>query len=398
VTSAPSAQSAATTSFSLRTLAAALIDSGSLVRAIPGRVRIVPAESFSPQMVPAIQDLLNGLTRALGLPELEVLSGPAALPAAEIAVSRRLALRRHDSTDVYAEPPEDVARQALAVFPGRPVVVRSYDGIPLRCWAVGSEDRPAVAVVNACGMPVGLAVKWMRALSSSYRVVTWESRGLFAAADGSGLGALTGYSLDAQSSDLLAVLDGFGIPHAHAIGLCGGAAIALAAAARSDRITSMSLWHGDYELMGDAPRTQHQQSISSMLAMAARGPRQAAGIYKMMSRPAALETMRKDIAHYLVHPYASPELVYRYGLLNGAIMSTDCRPLLATDQPALIVTSMSDATVHPAGSEFVAAHLPRAELRKMPEGDHLTLFDAGTELIDLAREFLGHYGGMTKTD
>ncbi|EST35553.1 alpha/beta fold hydrolase [Streptomyces roseochromogenus] len=237
-------------------------------------------------------------------------------------------------------------------------------------------------------MPVGLVARWLGALAAEYRVVTWESRGLFAAADGTGLGDLAGHTLDAQSEDVLAVLDGFGIAEAHALGLCGGAVVALAAAARSDRITSLSLWHGDYELGGEAPKTTHQRDVESLLTMVSRGRAQAAAMHRLMSRPSTLEALRPDIAHYLIHPYATPELLYRYGLLNGAIMSADCRGLLDAPQPALVVTSDRDTTAHPAGSKFVAARLPRAELRTMPDGDHLTAFDGGGELVALAREFL----------
>ncbi|WP_327191219.1 alpha/beta hydrolase [Streptomyces xinghaiensis] len=371
----------------LDTLARALLDTASLTRVLPEPVRVAPAGPF-PGGTSSAQALLDRVTGALGLPRLAVVPEPGPLPAAELAVGRRLALRPPPGGPPGGDLLGDVARRALAAFPGRPVVVPAHDGTPLRCWAAGPEGAPAVAVVSACGMPAGLAVRWMAALSSTHRVVTWESRGLFAGDDGSGLGELKGHGLDVQGDDLLAVLDGFGIREAHAMGLCGGAAIALSAAARSERITSLSLWHGDYELGGKAPKTAHQRDMESLLAMAARGRRQAAGMHRLLSRPPTLEALRPDIAHYLIHPYATPELLYRYGLLNGAIMSTDCRPLLTAGRPALVVTSAKDSTAHPAGSEYVAAHLPRAELRTLPEGDHLTAFDAGGELVGLARQFL----------
>lgn len=371
----------------LLSLAQAMLDTASLTRVVPDRVRVAPVGPLPPGGLPTLQRTLARVTDALELPGVDVVSDTDGLSAVELAMSGRLGLDR-GGLDIDAGQLGDVVRQARAAFPGPPVVVLSHDGVPLRCWAAGPEDRPAVAIVSACGMPVGMTAGWMAALSSSYRVVTWESRGLFAADDGTGIGELGGWSLDVQAGDLLAVLDGFGIPWAHALGLCGGAAIALAAAARSNRITSMSLWHGDYELRGEAPKTAHQQDVESLLAMVSRGQRQAAGMYRLMRRPATLEGLPQGIAHYLIHPYATPELIYRYGLLNGAIMSADCRPLLTTAQPTLVVTSETDTTAHPAGSKLVAARLPRAELRTMASGDHLTAFDAGTDLIDLARAFL----------
>ncbi|MER5833457.1 alpha/beta hydrolase [Streptomyces sp. NPDC002130] len=382
----------------LHRLATALVDSASLVRAVPERLRVAPVEGVSPASVPALRSLLDRLTDALELPRLDVVPEPARLWSVELALSRRLMLGSGGLDAVAgssarpgpgeAEGVEDIARSASAALPGRPVVVRAYDGSPLRCWTAGREGLPAVALVTACGMPVGLVTRWMKALSGSFRVVTWESRGLFAAENGAGPAALGDHSLAAQAGDLPAVLDGFGIRRAHTMGLCGGAAIALAAASTSARVMSLSLWHGDYELGGAAPKTDHQRDVQSLLAMASRNLRQAAGLHRLMRRRSALDGMRPDIAHHLIHPYATPDLLHRYGLLNGAIMATDCRPFLAAGQPALVVSSPKDTTAHPAGSEYVATRLPRADLRMLPEGDHLSAFDAGPELVRLAEEFL----------
>ncbi|MFJ4541840.1 alpha/beta fold hydrolase [Streptomyces tibetensis] len=376
----------------LHRLATALVDSASLVRAVPERLRVAPVDGLPPGAVPPLQGLLNRLTDALELPRLDVVPEPAGLWSVELALSRRL-MPGSGAYDAVAgrgecEDVEGIARSAAAALPGRPVVVPAHDGSPLRCWTAGREDRPAVALVTACGMPVGLVTRWMTALSGSYRVVTWESRGLFTTESRPGPAALGDHSLAAQARDLSAVLDGFGIRRAHVMGLCGGAAIALAAASGSARVMSMSLWHGDYELGGAVPKTDHQRDVESLLAMASRNLKRATGLHRLMRRPSALDGMRADLAHHLIHPYATPDLLHRYGLLNGAIMGTDCRPFLAAGQPALVVSSPKDTTAHPAGSEYVAARLARANLHMLPDGDHLSAFDAGPELVRLAEEFL----------
>src|SRR5581483_8757132 len=99
------------------------------------------------------------LASALGLPEVEAVGEPDRLTATELAVSRRLALRAPGAT--AGDESKQAARSALSAFPGPAVVVPARDGTPLRCWAAGPEDAPAVAVVTACGMPVGLAAKWL---------------------------------------------------------------------------------------------------------------------------------------------------------------------------------------------------------------------------------------------
>lgn len=388
-------------------LAAALVDTASLIRVVPEKLRVAPVAEASPAAVSGLRTLLDGMTGKLDLPGIEVVPDSQQLWSVELALSRRLALRPEDVPGAAegrdgAVPDTsrlgEAALDALDAFPGRPVTVPAFDGSPLRCWSVGPVDRPAVALVTACGMPVGLIARWMATLSRSFRVVTWESRGLFPADDGPGPAAMDGCGLPVQADDLRAVLDGFGIRQAHAMGLCGGAAIALAAAAHTDRVTSLSLWHGDYELGGEAPKTDHQRDVESMLTMAGRGRAQAGGLHKLLRRPGTLDGLRPDIAHHLIHPYATPELLHRYGLLNGAIMTTDCRPLLTAGQPAMVVTSPQDTTAHPAGSAYVAAHLPQAELRTMPDGDHLTAFDAGPELVALAEEFLHRMADPKRKD
>jgi pimeloyl-ACP methyl ester carboxylesterase len=124
------------------------------------------------------------------------------------------------------------------------------------------------------------------------------------------------------------------------------------------------------------------------MGMAGRHRKRAAALQALLSRPAALGNLRPDLAHLLIYPYARPELLYRYGRLNGAIMTTDCRPLLAGVRvPTLVVSSRADTTAHPDGSVFVAAAIPGAQLELLPTGDHLAAFDAAPAMLELARAF-----------
>ncbi|GGS81864.1 alpha/beta fold hydrolase [Streptomyces cinerochromogenes] len=369
-------------------VAEALLDADPLVRAVPG-LRIA-----SEGRAPLSQERLDAVTGSLGLPRLEVVTDPAGLWSVELALSRHLArASAGDATDGGPDAGSGgagaPARPAAARWGEGPIPVRAGDGTPLRCWSAGPADAPAVVLVTACGMPAGLAAGWMRALAGPFRVVTWESRGMFAEPGGHGPAPLAAYDVASQAGDLTAVLDALGIAGAHVMGLCGGAVVALAAAATAgDRVGSLSLWHGDYDLRDAAPRTEHQRDMQAMMAMTARSEEKATGVHRLMRRPVVLDSMRPDIAHHLIYPYATPLLLHRYGLLNGAIMSHDSRPYLSAAQPALVVTSRDDTTAHPAGSQYVAARLPRARLVTRPSGDHLTAFDAGPEVVRIAERFL----------
>ena len=270
--------------------------------------------------------------------------------------------------------------------------VRTADGATLRTYAAGDPTRPAVVLASACGMPAELCEPWMRALAADHLVITWETRGLFAdapyaARDVAAFDRLAG-DVAAQAGDLLAVLDHHGISTAHVMGLCGGAVIALrAAAVAAGRITSLSLWHGDFS--GTAtPTTGHQDNLKALLAMAAGSRADAAAINGALVAT-ALDAVPADVAHLVVYPYADDELFYRYCILTGATMTTDLGALLpGITQPCLVVTSEDDRTAHPGGSHAIAGRLPRARLRVEPHGDHISVFGADARLQHILTDFL----------
>lgn len=280
---------------------------------------------------------------------------------------------------------DDVARRDFDGWSARRRVV-TPDGVVLRAYAAGDGARPAVVVASASGMPARLCEQWMRFLAADRFVVTWETRCLFGP-----LGAIegVGHGVDAQAGDLVAVMDAFGLEQAHVMGLCGGAVVALGAAAhRPERVSSLSLWHGDYELGPDCPKTEHQRDLKALMAMAAEGRDAAAAIHGALAQGAA-PGVPPDLAHLVLYPYASLELFYRYCLLTGAIMAADVAALVReVPQPALVVTSEDDTTAHPAGSGQVALALADAVLHVEAHGDHVSFFAAGPRLRRSTTGFL----------
>jgi len=237
-------------------------------------------------------------------------------------------------------------------------------------------------------MPGALCEAWMRVLAPSFHVVTWETRGLFGDLDDAAAFDRLGYGVADQADDLLAVMDHHGLGPAHVMGLCGGAVPALyAAAARPDRISSLSLWHGDFS-GSVGPTTAHQDNLKALLAMAGQSRTDAGAINAALSGSATTQ-VPPDVAHLVLYPYLTDELFYRYCRLTVALMSTAVTDrLAAVGQPSLVVTSEDDDTAHPGGSHAVAAALPRAQLRVEPHGDHISVFRAGEHLVRLLSGFL----------
>ncbi|WP_406207900.1 alpha/beta hydrolase [Kitasatospora sp. NBC_01560] len=269
-------------------------------------------------------------------------------------------------------------------------------GATLRGYSAGTPGSPAVVLASACGMPAGLCEPWMRELARDHHVVTWETRGLFGdLGDGAGFDALP-TDVDAQAADLLAVMDHYGLPSAHLMGLCGGAVIALrAASGRPGRFGSLSLWHGDWS-GSPGPVTDHQDNLRALLGMAVQGREDAAMINSALAE-STRAGLPAEIADLVFHPYTTDELFYRYSALTLPTMTEDSTPALAAlrTMPALVVTSEDDRTAHPDGSHLVAAALPGAVLRVEPTGDHLSVFGAGPRLRRILADFLAGTAPLT---
>ncbi len=263
--------------------------------------------------------------------------------------------------------------------------VTSADGTQLPVYAAGDPARPPVLLSAPCGMPARLAERWIRHLAARWRVVTWESRALFAAPGG--FDGATG--VRAQLDDAIAVAETLGLSGMHVAGLCGGAVVAAElAAAIPDRVRSVSLWHGDFDLGQGSPKTGHQRNLLGLMNMAAKSPDAAVSIHRVVCQ-SLLGTVPEDLAAQLLYPYVTPELLFNYSRLNSAIMRHDITPTLPdVKQPALVVTSERDSTAHPHGSVQVARRLPDAELVVREHGDHIALFRAEPGLVSLLDRFL----------
>lgn len=262
------------------------------------------------------------------------------------------------------------------------------DGVRLRSFAAGGPGAPPIVLASACGMPAQLCGDWLRFLSQDRFALTWETRGMSDPVGPAGQFDRLDHSLDAQAGDLVAVMDHHQLPRAHVMGMCGGAVIAVAAAARfPDRVASLSLWHGDFS-GSPCQTTPHQDDLKALLVMAGKDRAEAAVVNEALSHT-ALAGVPPELASLVGYPYSSDELFYRYCRLTGATMTTDVSELLpAVRQPALVVTSQDDHTAHPDGSHWAAARLPAAELSVEPHGDHLSAFAAGPRLRQMLVDFL----------
>lgn len=374
-----------------------------LAEGVAGPIRVVPVERdttgsnaiWSGRQWTELDRLLDQVARQAGVAGL-VLSRNVAFDDLQIferVVSNCLALA--ELVDAITELP-DYVRTDIDEVAARTISdsfeiafhkssVMSADGLSLNVYGAGPSGS-AIVLVPACGMPAALAESWLRFFARDHRVLTWESRGLFGAAD-----YTDEYAVDAaaQAADLFTVMDYYGVSSAQVMGLCGGAVIAIAAAASEpDRISSLSLWHGAYDFASGSLRTKFQNDLIELMETAAHS-RAAARSLQIAFCQGALTNTPADLAHLVLYPYATPELFYRYCRLNGTIARTNVEQYLTrVKQPTLVVTSQDDQIAHPQGSRLLADGLPNARLLVEPPSDHSSLFNADRTRMQVAMDFI----------
>ena len=353
-------------------------------------------DQFNGENEVVLERLLNRIAGHCRAPEFEVLKShcDAQLTPFERIVSNRLrdcgpyqAALREAHLDLSAV--DGIIQSTILEsfeYKFNSTEIRSFDGTVLKAYAAGSPLSPAIIIIPACSMPVKLCELWINFLSRDHFVLAWETRGLFGElADVDSLR----WDTSAQVKDLFAVMDHYGVNAGHMMGLCGGAIVALMATHDSpERISSLSLWYGDFELGPAVPKTMYQQNLKEVMLMSGAGRSEAAATHELFCS-AMINNVRADLAHLIIYPYATPELLFRYGKLNGSIMSTNVEALLGNiPQRTLVVTSQDDSSAHPAGSRYVASRLPNAMLHVKPHGDHLSFYEATPDLTELVLRFL----------
>ncbi|WP_213937981.1 alpha/beta hydrolase [Pseudomonas sp. dw_612] len=364
----------------------------------PVRLCFFAAEDDSTPVVtsPAVVATEHAVTRALahvGVSAVQYLHGASTqLSSFELFISKKISQALDFRSDDFDAPEPFEALLGHFEFSGEvPGIETSRlitrDSVSLAVYASSNRRRPPIVLALPCGMPFDLCRDWFDALSERYFVVTWETRGLFG--DCPDFDQIK-VDMRSQVADLLAVMDHFDLPSAHLMGICGGAAIVLCAAAdHAERAQSLSLWHGDYNLGDDSLRTPHQQNFEWLMETAAQDRAEAGDLQAMFVDQKTLATTPEPIAHTVLFPYVNPELFYRYALLNDALNKTELLPILPRiTVPTLVVAGDSDSTTHIGGSRLIAQSVEGATLHVEKDGSHLAFFERAAESKKTAFRFI----------
>lgn len=256
--------------------------------------------------------------------------------------------------------------------------IKTADGTLLSVIHAGKKNGHRTVFFGAPGTPAELNNDWLKGFSEQGEVINWEMRGLF----GDDFRSVEDLSVDAQLNDIETVMKAVGWQDSHVMGICGGAVLALAyAALNPERVTSLSLWFGDYELGDLAPKTDHQHNLKSLMKMVVEGQVKPQDMHSILWA-AMHKFSRPQIAPLVLYPFASPELLFQYCRMNYAIMNTDCGPISEkVDIPCSVFYSPFDQTTHPEGSRVIARRLG-ARLQGLNVSGHMDVLQGNRQDVE----------------
>jgi len=262
----------------------------------------------------------------------------------------------------------------------------STDGTVLNVYSHGNISNDPIIIVLPTGLPMLIMKPWIEILANEYFVITWETRGMFKSSIKKNL------NVQGQLEDLKNIIKFFNLDKVHLFGVCHGANLALHACNEiNSKITSASLWHGDFNWNDDSKLTFIQQNMKRLLEMCDNQDDTSA-LRGLMSNPKSISKLSTDypikMLPHIMYPYLTNQIFSNFIELSKDILSTDLKQIVEkVNQKILVVTSSKDTTAHPAGSILLHSYLKKSEFHDRQVGSHISFFEAPKELYSTFSNF-----------
>ena len=233
-------------------------------------------------------------------------------------------------------------------------------------------EGPPVLLVMGLGLSGGAWWRTVDTLSRSFRVVTFDNRGV-----GRSRGLAPAYTTEALADDAIAVLDALEIDAANVYGLSLGGMVAQQIALRHPRRVR-SLVLGATTPGG---RRAHLADEEVMAFFHGRGdlPREEAAWasvaynYGRRCRDHHADRIAEDIRRRLAYDF--DEAAYQAQLMAAALHNCASR-LNRIDVPTLVVHGEDDRVVPVENARLIASRLTHGRLHVLPETGHLYTTEA----------------------
>ena len=283
--------------------------------------------------------------------------------------------------------------------------VSAPDGIELCVSTLGDESKPPLVLANAYGMPSDFMFPLAKRLADQYRVITWDSRWVPAVTHDFDLEKCHSYT---HASDLVAILDHFGIATAPVAGWSSGAQVSLRAMAEfPDRIQCGVLLNGGVSLPanGDIQITDFEKNIRTLFPKIAANYRFAQKYCDLIYGAHAtaddgedrkmISTILTSTDPFLLYmtsvPFRTPESLFRYAnMMNGLFNERDDAWTASVPHPVLVHVGGKDQVTHADVGRFLVAGLQNGELSYDENGDHFSHF-YDDDLAAMIKRFVGQH-------
>lgn len=262
-----------------------------------------------------------------------------------------------------------------------PSVVVS-DGTKISYALAGSRDGEPLLMIHGLGADTRGWVMQQRALSSRYRLVMVDNRGVGRSDRPEGP-----YDLEVMAADALAVLDHAGYGSAHVVGASMGGILSQIVAVRApERVRSLTL----------ACTACHHYSWRRELLAKWADQAQAYGMREFVRRnlqwmvgPRSLRRTWPAMA--VLGPLAFNVPVASFVAQIQAILSMEDEvraELSSIAVPTLVMCGSQDVLTTQGDSEEIASHIPGAELAVVRGGAHLFMVEQAGAFNRTLRDFL----------
>jgi len=213
----------------------------------------------------------------------------------------------------------------------------------------------------------GAASYWnpnLDAFARNYQVMLHDHRGT-----GQSTRCEMEYSVELMADDLLRTMDAAGIDKAHLVGHSTGGAIGIVLGAIApERIASLTLYAtwAELDAQMEACLTLRQRLLNAMgeAEYHRATPLFMYGPYYTRDNKAKIEA---EIAAAIL---ASPPASIMSARVTGILGFDGMQYLDRITCPTMVLVAEDDILTPPYSSEMIAAHIPHAELIRLPRGGH----------------------------